>query len=214
MGCRQFENPVAACIADLRWCPPCIPSRALISLITMTEEVGWPGSGRMLVTCPRCGGLALVIPRPGLSEPRYFSELLFQPRHLACGGCGAVAEWKPEIQGAGLVGAVFGGSEDPFFQRASTAADPLRRSHLVGLQRGAHRRAVCLRRSAITRAWRRAADDVDVRSAASVDESSDNRSEVLASLETLRGLAKRMAPAGAGSGSRELLVAETFLPHM
>ncbi|WP_254897582.1 hypothetical protein [Kitasatospora sp. NA04385] len=41
---------------------------------------------------------------------------MFQPRRLACGGCGAVADWKPEVQGAGLVGAVLGGSEDPFFR--------------------------------------------------------------------------------------------------
>lgn len=35
----MVENPVAACIADLRWCPSWIPSRARISLVTAT-----PGS--------------------------------------------------------------------------------------------------------------------------------------------------------------------------
>ncbi|MFB6812710.1 hypothetical protein [Streptomyces sp. NPDC056387] len=74
-------------------------------------------TGRVLVVCPRCGGRALVVPRPGLPAPKYFTELLFQPRRLACAGCGAVADWTAEQRGGGLVGAVPGGTEDPFFRR-------------------------------------------------------------------------------------------------
>lgn len=161
------------------------------------DRGGWLArfAGRMLVVCPRCGGLALVIPRPDLSEPRYFSELLFQPRRLACGGCGAVAEWKPEVHGAGLVGAVLGGSEDPFFQRplwlqtrcAGHILWAYNEEHIDALsayvgarlrERGGARPTMSM--FARLPAWMKR---------------SDNRSEVLASLETLRWLAKRMAPA-------------------
>ncbi|MFI6316503.1 hypothetical protein ACIBG8_03240 [Nonomuraea sp. NPDC050556] len=72
---------------------------------------------RISVVCPRCGGHALVVSRPGLPEPTYFSELMFQPRRLACAGCGATADWTPEVKGKGLVGATMGGTEDPFFRR-------------------------------------------------------------------------------------------------
>ncbi|MCX4745688.1 hypothetical protein OG455_09160 [Kitasatospora sp. NBC_01287] len=57
------------------------------------------------------------MPRPDLAEPRHFGELLFLPRRLVCGGCGALDEWAPGSRGTGLVGAVPGGSEDPFFRR-------------------------------------------------------------------------------------------------
>ncbi|MER6035962.1 hypothetical protein ABT133_18895 [Streptomyces sp. NPDC001835] len=74
-------------------------------------------TGQVLVVCPRCGGRALVVPRPGVAPPKYFSALLFQPRRLACAHCGATADWTAEERGAGLVGAVPGGTEDPFFRR-------------------------------------------------------------------------------------------------
>ncbi|MER7466870.1 hypothetical protein [Streptomyces sp. NPDC097981] len=74
-------------------------------------------TGRVLVVCPKCGGRALVVPRPGLPTPKYFSELLFQPRRLTCAGCGAIADWTAEQRGGGLVGAAPGGTEDPFFRR-------------------------------------------------------------------------------------------------
>ncbi|WP_432118119.1 hypothetical protein [Streptomyces sp. bgisy032] len=74
-------------------------------------------TARVLVVCPRCGGRADVVPRPGTAAPKYFGELLFQPRRLACGGCGAVTEWAAEREGRALVGAVPGGTEDPFFRR-------------------------------------------------------------------------------------------------
>lgn len=74
-------------------------------------------SGRMLVVCPRCRGRALVAPRPGVTALEYFSELLFQPRRLACAGCGVVADWRAAERDGGLAGAVPGGTEDPFFRR-------------------------------------------------------------------------------------------------
>ncbi|MFE1291341.1 hypothetical protein [Streptomyces sp. NPDC058751] len=72
---------------------------------------------RVLVVCPGCGGRALVVPRPGIAAPDHFGQLLFQPRRLACAGCGAVADRTAEERGGGLVGAVPGGTEDPFFRR-------------------------------------------------------------------------------------------------
>ena len=72
---------------------------------------------RVLVVCPRCGGRALVVPRPGLPAPRYAMELLYQPRRLACAGCGAVGDWTADMRRNALVGAEPGGIEDPFFRR-------------------------------------------------------------------------------------------------
>ncbi|MFB6613240.1 hypothetical protein ACFCV9_03280 [Streptomyces sp. NPDC056367] len=74
-------------------------------------------TGRILTVCPRCGGRALVLPLPGLAAPKYFSTLLFQPRRLSCTGCGKVADWTADQRGAGLVGTVPGGTEDPFFRQ-------------------------------------------------------------------------------------------------
>lgn len=71
----------------------------------------------MFVVCPGCGGRAPVVPLPGVAAPKYFSELLFQPRRLACAGCGVVANWMAEERDGGLVGAMPGGTEDPFFRR-------------------------------------------------------------------------------------------------
>jgi hypothetical protein len=136
-----------------------------------------------------------VTPRPGISELKYYTELLFQPRRLTCGGCGAVADWSPEVRGAGLVGVVLAGSEDPFFQRplwlqtrcvrqilwAYNEEPVVELSDHVGAQlreRGGVRptRAMFARLPT----WMKR---------------SDNRSEVLAGLETLRELTKRTAPA-------------------
>jgi hypothetical protein len=152
-------------------------------------------AGRMLVVCARCGGCALVIPRPGLPARRYFSELLFEPRRLACGGCGAVADWTPEVQGAGLVGAVLGGSEDPFFRR------PLwLQTYCVGQILWAYNEEHVDELSAYVGAQLRERGGVRPTMAMfarlpSWMKRSDNRSEVLAGLETLRALARRSAPA-------------------
>ncbi|MFD5146752.1 hypothetical protein [Streptomyces sp. NPDC058401] len=56
-------------------------------------------TGRVLVVCPRCGGRALVVPRPGLAEPKYFSALLFLPRRLVSVACGALADWSAHERG-------------------------------------------------------------------------------------------------------------------
>lgn len=152
-------------------------------------------AGQILVVCPRCEGRALVVPRPGISDLKYFSELLFQPRRLACGGCGAIADWTPEVWGAGLVGAVLGGSEDPFFQR------PLwLQTRCVGQILWAYNEEHVAELSAYVAAQLRERDGVRPTRAMFARLSawmkrSDNRSEVLAGLETLRELAKRTAPA-------------------
>ncbi|WP_251094871.1 hypothetical protein [Streptomyces sp. Caat 7-52] len=74
-------------------------------------------AGRILVVCPRCGGRADVLPRPGLPALEYYGELLFRPRRLTCGGCGASAGWQADRRDGGLVAAQLGGTEDPFFRR-------------------------------------------------------------------------------------------------
>ncbi|MFJ4187183.1 hypothetical protein [Kitasatospora sp. NPDC089509] len=151
-------------------------------------------TGRILVVCPRCGGRALVVPRPGVAVPRYYGELLFQPRRLACGGCGAVADRQPEVSGAGLVGAVPGGSADPFFRRplwlqtrcAGRVLWAYGEEHVDALsahvgarlrERGGARPTGAM--FARLPAWMKR---------------SDQRAEVLAGLATLRELAGRTAP--------------------
>ncbi|WP_448317230.1 hypothetical protein [Streptomyces sp. CO7] len=144
-----------------------------------------------------------MIPQLGFPDPRYFSELLVQPRRLVCGGCGAVAEWKPEAQGPGLVGAVLGGSEDPFFRRplwlqtrcAGHILWAYNEEHVDELssyvrarlrERGGARPTMSM--FARLPAWMKA---------------SDNRAEVLAGLETLRTLAERTAPGDRADAAQE-----------
>ncbi|MGX8904007.1 hypothetical protein ACR820_01785 [Streptomyces netropsis] len=152
-------------------------------------------TGRIIVVCPRCGGSALVVPGPGLPEPRHFGELLFQPRRLTCAGCGAVDGWEPEARGAGVAGAVPGGTHDPFFWRplwlqtrcAGHILWAYNEEHVDELdahigarlrERGGVRPTMAM--FARLPRWMRAAG---------------NRDEVLAGLETLRNLATRSAPA-------------------
>ncbi|WP_246113370.1 hypothetical protein [Streptomyces montanus] len=160
-------------------------------------------AGRMLVVCPRCGGCALVIPRPGLPAPRYFSELLFQPRRLACQGCGAVADWEPEVRGAGLVGAVLGGSEDPFFRR------PLwLQTRCVGQILWAYNEEHVDALSAYVGAQLRERGGMRPTRAMLARlppwmKRSDHRSEVLSGLQTLRALAERPSPADRSNAAHE-----------
>ncbi|WP_328297492.1 hypothetical protein OG389_06420 [Streptomyces sp. NBC_00435] len=159
-------------------------------------------TGRILVVCPRCGGRAIVVPLPRLAEPKYFSALLFQPRRLACAGCGAVAEWVAGERDGALVGAVPGGTEDPFFRRplwlqtrcAGRILWAYDEEHLEALAAyvGARLRE---RRTSPTRAmfarlpaWMKSAR---------------RRDEVLAGLETLRGLARLQAPADRSDAAHE-----------
>lgn len=152
-------------------------------------------AGQILVVCPRCRGRALVMPQPCLPDLKYFSELLFRPRRLACGGCGAVAGWEPEVRGAGLVGAVPGGSEDPFFRQ------PLwLQTRCVGQILWAYNEEHVEELSAYVGARLRERGGMQSTRAMFARlpawmKRSDNRPDVLAGLETLRVLAKRTAPA-------------------
>lgn len=152
-------------------------------------------AGRILVVCPRWEGRALVIPRPGLADPRRFSELLFRPRRLACQGCGAVYDWKPGVQGAGLVGAVLGGSQDPFFQQ------PLwLQTRCGGQTLWAYNEEQVDELSTYVGAHLRERDGMRPTMAMFARmpawmKRSDNRLAVLAGLATLRALAQRTAPA-------------------
>ncbi|GGV28611.1 hypothetical protein GCM10010277_10890 [Streptomyces longisporoflavus] len=160
-------------------------------------------AGRMLVVCPACGGRALVVPRPGLPAPRYFSELQFQPRRLACAGCGAVADWEPEVRGAGLVGVVLGGSEDPFFRR------PLwLQTRCAGEILWAYNEEHAAELSAYVGARLRERDGVRPTMSMfarlpSWMKKSRHRSAVLAGLETLRVLAARSDAADRSDAAHE-----------
>ncbi|MBT2450712.1 hypothetical protein J7F03_27300 [Streptomyces sp. ISL-43] len=158
---------------------------------------------RMLVVCPRCGGCALVAPRPGLPELAYYTELLFRPRRMTCSPCGALAEWEAEVRGAGLRGAVLGGTEDPFFRRplwlqtrcAGRVLWAYNEEHVDALAAyvgarlrergtGSPTRAMFPRLPA----WMKTAG---------------NRSEVLAGLDALRALARRHSPADRSDAAHE-----------
>ncbi|MGW2705332.1 hypothetical protein [Streptomyces sp. NPDC001340] len=159
-------------------------------------------TSRVLVVCPRCGGRALVVPRPGLASPKYFSELLCQPRRLSCAGCGAVAEWTAEQQGGGLVGAVVGGTEDPFFRR------PLwLQTHCAGRILWAydveHVDALAAYAGARLRE-RHASPTMAMFARLPVwMKSARHREQVLAGLATLRALAQRTAPADRSDAAHE-----------
>ncbi|MFH8892830.1 hypothetical protein [Streptomyces sp. NPDC017949] len=159
-------------------------------------------TGRMLVVCPRCGGRALVVPRPGSAPPAHAGSLLFHPRRLSCAACGAVADREAGQRGGALVGAVVGGTEDPFFRRPLWlqtrcagrilwAYDEAHVDALAGYV-GARLRE---RHASPTRAMF-ARLPAWMKSAA-------NREQVLAGLASLRALSARSAPADRSDAAHE-----------
>ncbi|MGK5543573.1 hypothetical protein ACSNOH_02360 [Streptomyces sp. URMC 127] len=157
----------------------------------------------ILVVCPRCGGRALVVPRPGLPERKHYGELLFLPRRLSCSGCGATDAWEPGMQGKGLVGAVMGGTEDPFFRRplwlqtrcCGKVLWAYNEAHLdeLAAYTGARLRERGLARPTLAMfarlpAWMKR---------------SENRDKVLAGLERLRDLSERSSPADRSDAAHE-----------
>ncbi|MEU9298071.1 hypothetical protein [Streptomyces sp. NPDC048266] len=159
-------------------------------------------TGRMLVVCPRCGGRALVAPLPRLPAPKYFSALLFQPRRLACAGCGAVAEWTAQQRGAGLVGAVPGGTEDPFFGRPLWLQTRCA-GRILWAYDEAHVDALADHVGARLRE-RHASPTMAMFARLPVwMKSADRRDEVLAGLAKLRARAGRSAPADRSDAAHE-----------
>jgi hypothetical protein len=69
------------------------------------------------VVCQRCGAHAVIVPRPGLPELRYYSELQYRPRRLICAYCGSTRDWVAQQRNGALVGVALGGPNDPFFNR-------------------------------------------------------------------------------------------------
>jgi hypothetical protein len=154
------------------------------------------------VVCPQCGGRALVVPRPGLPAPKYLIELTFQPRRLACGGCGAVADWEPEVRRGGLVGVELGGTEDPFFRL------PLwLQTRCVGRILWAYNEEHVDELSAYIGAALRERAAMPTRTMfvrlPRWMKRSDNRSEVLAGLERLRTMTKRSVPTDRSDAAHE-----------
>lgn len=156
----------------------------------------------VLVVCPKCGGRALVVLRPGLGTPRYSSSLLCRPRRLSCAQCGATADWTAEERGRALVGVVPGGTEDPFFRRplwlqtrcAGQILWAYNEEHIdalaafVGARLRVRHASPTLGMFARLPAW--------MKSAA-------HREEVLAGLGTLRSLASRSGPADRSDAAYE-----------
>ncbi|MCX4782038.1 hypothetical protein [Streptomyces sp. NBC_01264] len=159
-------------------------------------------TGRVLVVCSRCGGRALVVPRPGLAESEPSSFLLFQPRRLTCGSCGAVVDWSAQERDGALVGVSVGGTEDPFFRRplwlqtrcAGRILWAYDEEHVealaayVGARLRERHASPTLSMFARLPAW--------MKSAA-------RRDEVLAGLENLRSLARLSAPADRSDAAHE-----------
>ncbi|MFJ8660008.1 hypothetical protein [Streptomyces sp. NPDC093795] len=159
-------------------------------------------TGRVHVVCPRCGGRALVVARPDVAAPEYFSARHFLPRRLVCAGCGALAEWTAEQRESALVGAVPGGTEDPFFRRplwlqtrcAGRILWAYDEEHVdalaayVGARLRERNASPTLSMFARLPVWMKTAD---------------HRDEVLAGLATLRALAGRTAPADRSDAAHE-----------
>ncbi|WP_261957266.1 hypothetical protein [Streptomyces nigrescens] len=150
-------------------------------------------AGRILVVCPRCGGRALVVPRPGLEAPRFFSELMFMPRRLVCAACGATDEWQAEVQGAALVGAALGGTEDPFFRRPLWLQTRCV-GHILWAYNEEHIDELAAYVSAVLRQHRASPTMAMIPRLPVWMKRADNRPEVLADLGRLRALAERSAP--------------------
>jgi hypothetical protein len=73
-------------------------------------------SDLIYVVCPGCTSRAVIVPRPGLPELRYYSELQFRPRRLTCSSCGIARDWTAQQRNNALVGVAIGGPDDPFFR--------------------------------------------------------------------------------------------------
>ncbi|MFF4948188.1 hypothetical protein [Streptomyces chattanoogensis] len=148
---------------------------------------------RILVVCPRCGGRALVVPRPDLEAPRFFSELMFMPRRLVCAACGATAEWEAEVQGAALVGAALGGTEDPFFRQPLWLQTRCV-GHILWAYNEKHIDELAAYVSAVLREHLASPTMAMFPRLPVWMKRADNRSKVLAGLGSLRALAQRSAP--------------------
>ncbi|MFZ3474641.1 hypothetical protein ACODT3_02870 [Streptomyces sp. 4.24] len=160
-------------------------------------------TARVLVVCPRCGGRALVVPRPDLPPVAYYTDLLFRPRRMTCAQCGALAEWEAGVEGRALRGVTPGGTEDPFFRRplwlqtrcAGRVLWAYNEEHVDELAayvgaRLRERGALSPTRAMFARlpGWMKA---------------SAHRAEVLAGLDTLRALAPRTSPADRSDAAHE-----------
>ncbi|MFU9032087.1 MULTISPECIES: hypothetical protein [Streptomyces] len=150
-------------------------------------------AGRILVVCPRCGGRAIVVPRPDLEAPRYFSELMFMPRRLVCAACGATDAWEAEVQGAALVGAALGGTEDPFFRQPLWLQTRCV-GHILWAYNEEHIDELAAYVGAVLRQHTASPTMAMFPRLPLWLKRADNRAEVLAGLGRLRALAARSAP--------------------
>ncbi|MFF1404938.1 hypothetical protein [Streptomyces sp. NPDC058294] len=160
-------------------------------------------TGRVLVVCPRCGGRAQVVPRPGPPAPAHYGELLFQPRRLTCAACGAVADRAADTRGGALVAAQPGGTEDPFFGRPLWLQTRCA-GHVLWAYDDRHADALAAYVGAALRE-RGSARPTRAMFARLPRwmKASGHRAEVLAGLERLRELSRRSAPADRSDAAHE-----------
>ncbi|MDG4829945.1 hypothetical protein O7627_11605 [Solwaraspora sp. WMMD1047] len=154
------------------------------SLITYTDLV--------YVLCPACGGQATVVPRPGLPALRYYTELRFRPRRLVCSQCGATRDWvAPQTQrnGGALIGVALSGPKDPFFGRPLWLQTPCC-GHLLWAYNASHLDVLQSYVAADVRERIGPASSMLGRLPAWIKKA-NHRSEVLRSIDRLRGQLRR-----------------------
>ncbi|MEU9439837.1 hypothetical protein AB0D42_02680 [Streptomyces sp. NPDC048304] len=159
-------------------------------------------AGRILVVCPRCGGRAEVVQRPGLPPLKHFGELMFRPRRLTCRGCGTTAEWRAELRDGALIGVRLGGTEDPFFRRPLWLQTRCA-GRVLWAYDEEHVDALAAYVGATLREGGTGATQAMFPRLPRWMKESGNRTEVLAGLERLRILSGRSAPADRSDAAHE-----------
>lgn len=144
-----------------------------------------------------------MVPRPGLPVPRYAMELLYQPRRLACAGCGAVADREADMRDNALVGAEPGGTEDPFFRRPLWLQTRCA-GHILWAYNEEHVDALSAYVGARLRERGRLSPTLAMFARLPAwTKTAEHRAEILAGLKTLRDLAGRTAPADRSDAAHE-----------
>lgn len=115
------------------------------------------------------------------------------PRRLVCAGCGATDEWEAEVQGAALVGAALGGTEDPFFRQPLWLQTRCV-GHILWAYNEKHIDELAAYVGAVLRHHIASPTMAMFTRLPVWMKRADNRPEVLAGLGKLRALAERSAP--------------------
>jgi hypothetical protein len=112
---------------------------------------------------------------------------------MACAGCGSTAEWEADTRGAGLVGAVLGGTEEPFFGRPLWLQTRCA-GHILWAYNEDHIEELAVYAGATLRERRASPTRSMIARLPAWMKTAAHRAEVLAGLERLRELAPLAAP--------------------